>query len=29
MKTAAPAADILEQSDQMMAALGVVRAVGG
>ena len=27
METAAPAADILEQSDKMMAALGVVRAV--
>ncbi|MDG4649614.1 NAD-dependent epimerase/dehydratase family protein [Roseibacterium sp. SDUM158017] len=29
MQTEAPAADILEQSDRMMAALGVVRAVGG
>lgn len=29
METEAPAADILEQSDRMMAALGVVRAVGG
>jgi dTDP-L-rhamnose 4-epimerase len=29
METEAPAEDILEQSDRMMAALGVVRAVGG
>jgi dTDP-L-rhamnose 4-epimerase len=29
METAAPAEDILDQSDKMMAALGVVRAVGG
>ena len=28
METAAPAEDILEQSDKLMAALGVVRAVG-
>jgi dTDP-L-rhamnose 4-epimerase len=28
MQTEAPAADILEQSDRMMAALGVVRSVG-
>ena len=27
METAAPAEDILEQSDKLMAALGVVRAV--
>jgi len=29
IETAAPAAEILEQSDKMMAALGVVRTVGG
>lgn len=29
METAAPAAEILEQSDRLMAALGVVRSVGG
>jgi dTDP-L-rhamnose 4-epimerase len=29
METEAPAEDILDQSDKMMAALGVVRAVGG